>query len=365
MSDNFDPKDQFAQSQALKVQELAVAGSDYQMYSTATGTPVIGSDQYLGIAGNYGALAASALTNSTGTTTITGNLGISPNGSSSVTGAFTVSGSTDEGNAAAALAQLAATNAFNSLQTLGLAGTTIAAELGGQTLNSPTAGTTVAWQSSTSFGISLTSGHSTLTLNGPGNYVIYSPSTLVTSASGSTDLPVIALTGGALAKNVYFVVGSSATINQSAASIGAVFNGNVIAHISITAPQSVTMHGSFLANTGAITFSNPATINTVSGQTSTPTLNISIRVLEPVKQVYNAYCKIDASNTMYNFNQAEISIVDSKGALSGWDFSTGTWVSDQGVISLLNMPATAFNPLDLAVVQYKVQADLDTFPERD
>jgi hypothetical protein len=411
MSGTFDPQDEQTLNQALKVQELVVSGADYGMYSVAPGTPIVTSDPYLGVAGNYGILASTAITNSTGTTTITGSLGESPG--STVTGAFTVSGTTDLGNGASLAAQTAAINAFNSLQTLGLSGTVIPAELGGTTLNSPVAGATVAWQSSTSLGLSLTSGHSTLTLNGPGRFVIYSPSTLVTGASGSTDLPVIALTGGALAKNVYFVVGSSATINQSAASSGAVFNGNIIAHTSITVTQIATLNGGLYANTGAITLSEPGTSTAVSATTSTPTINLSIYVNEPVSKVFNAFCKTDASNTMYDFNQAEIAIIDSNlltissntaalptivttstphflytkeqvlisnsnstPSLNGVQQVTVTGpytfalplnvtvagtagsidkdvpLNDYGVIELLSLPGTAFNPLDVAAVKY-------------
>ena len=41
------------------------------------------------------------------------------------------------------------------------------------------------------------------------------------------------------------------------------------------------------------------------------TLNVSIYVNEPVVKVFNAYAKIDGSNTMQEFNQAEIAIIDS------------------------------------------------------
>jgi len=346
MSSNFDPKDQFSQSQALKVQELAIAGNDYQMYSTSPGVTV--PDQYLGVAGTYGALAASALTNSTGTTAVTGNLGISPNGPSSVTGAFTATGTENYGNAAAAIAQTAAVNAFNMLQTLGLAGTVIPSALDGQTL------TPGAYKFTSGAATLATSGPGTLTLNGAGTYIIYTASTLTTGAGGT---PTITLTGGATASKVYFVVGSSATINSGTAGV---FNGNIIAHVSITDTMGGTVNGSLLANTGAVTFSAPATVTAVS--TGTSTINILINVLEPVKQVYDAYYKIDSSNSMYNFNQANIGVVDSQGGTSGYNFSTNRWVSDQGVIELENIPISAVMPNDTIVVQYKTQADLDTFP---
>src|ERR1700677_5389589 len=41
------------------------------------------------------------------------------------------------------------------------------------------------------------------------------------------------------------------------------------------------------------------------------TLNVSIYVNEPVTKVLNAYCKIDGSNSMQEFDQAEIAIIDS------------------------------------------------------
>jgi hypothetical protein len=404
MSGSFDPQDEQTLRQALKVQELAICGLDYGMYSTQPGIPIVSSDAFLGIAGNYGVLAASALTNSVGTSIINGNLGISPNGPSSVTGAFTVSGSSDEGNAAAALAQVAAVNAFNSLQTLGLAGSVIPSALDGQTL------TPGAYRFTSGAASLAASGPGTLTLNGAGNYIIYTASTLTTGAGG---VPTIALTGGATASKVYFVVGSSATINSGSAGT---FNGNIIAHVSITDTMGGIVNGSLLANTGAITLSEPATVNVVSEQVSCPTINLSIYVNEPVVSVYNAFCKVDASNLMYNFNQAEISIIDSNlltissitaanptivtttfphffytkeqvqitgsnstPSLDGIQAVTVTGPftfalplnvsvagnagsidgdqprNDYGVIQLLGLPGSAFNANDLVVVKYNTQ----------
>lgn len=204
----------------------------------------------------YGILGASAITTS-GATTITGNVGLYPGTSITQSPLMTISGATNVANVAASTAQTQANAAFNAGQALGLAGTTIASELGGQTL------TPGAYQfASGTAGISLTSGHSTLTLNGNGVYIIYTATTLLTGASGSTDLPVISLTGGAQAQNVYFIVGSSATINQSAASAGAIFNGNIIAKTSVTQTQTGSINGSVVALTGAVTLSAGSTIVT-------------------------------------------------------------------------------------------------------
>jgi type VI secretion system secreted protein VgrG len=221
---------------------------------TAAALNAVTPGTQLGSAVAYGILAATAITNSVGTSIVNGDLGESPG--STVTGAFTVSGATNLANAASLAAQTDAQTAFTSMQTQGLAGTTIAAELGGVTL------TPGNYQSATSFGLSLTSGHSTLTFNGAGVYIIYSPSTLLTGASGSTDFPVMVLENGATAANIYWVVGSSATINQSTASIGAIFQGNVIAQDSITVTQEATVNGSLIALTAAITLSEISMVNT-------------------------------------------------------------------------------------------------------
>jgi hypothetical protein len=211
----------------------------------------------------FAVLANSAVTSSDGSagTILNGSLGIYPNNGSSITGfpPATYSGALHAGDATAQNAQTAAQASFTAKQTLGLAGTTIAAELGGQTL------TPGNYQSSTSFGLSNTTGHSTLTFNGAGTYILYSPSTLLTGASGSTDFPTMVLENGATAANIYWIVGSSATINQSAASAGAIFQGNIIAEASITVTQAGTVNGNLVALTGAVTLTGATVVNAIGG----------------------------------------------------------------------------------------------------
>jgi hypothetical protein len=50
---------------------------------------------------------------------------------------------------------------------------------------------------------------------------------------------------------------------------------------------------------------------TTAPGTAGGTINVNIFVNEPVSKVYNAYAKIDASNTIQDFDQAEIVITDS------------------------------------------------------
>jgi type VI secretion system secreted protein VgrG len=88
-----------------------------------------------------------------------------------------------------------------------------------------------------------------LTLNGLGNaqsvFIFQMGTTLTTTLNGTTSGNVI-LTNGASACNVYWQVGSSATLG------GASFSGNVLANVSITL-NAATFNGRALAQTGTVT----------------------------------------------------------------------------------------------------------------
>ena len=92
----------------------------------------------------------------------------------------------------------------------------------------------------------------TLTLNGAGTYIFLMATTLTLTGASQ-----IVLEGGATAGNVFFVCGSSMT---AAANSGTLFNGNILAHTSITVDGG-TYNGSLLANTGAVTISTATAIN--------------------------------------------------------------------------------------------------------
>lgn len=104
------------------------------------------------------------------------------------------------------------------------------------------------------------SGPGTLTLTGSATdvFVFKTGSTLTTGAGG---MPTITLAGGALASNVYWIVGSAATLNSGVTSAGAVFNGNVIAQTSISVSQTSTVNGSLIALGGAVTLAAAGNIN--------------------------------------------------------------------------------------------------------
>ncbi|HEY0695797.1 MAG TPA: ice-binding family protein [Kribbella sp.] len=188
----------------------------------------------LGAASNFAVLAGSTVTN-TGPTVVTGDLGVSPG--SAVTGfpPGVVVGTIHAADAAAAAAQVALTAAFNDAATRAPA-TPIPADIGGLVL------TPGVYRAASSLGIT-----GTVTLNGQGDpnavFIIQVP-TALTTASAS----VVSLINGTSPCNVFFVVGSSATLGT-----GSTFAGNILAQASITATTGVNVTGRLLARTAAVT----------------------------------------------------------------------------------------------------------------
>jgi hypothetical protein len=109
-------------------------------------------------------------------------------------------------------------------------------DLGGQTL---TAG---VYKSTSSLGIT-----GDLTLDAQGNpaaVFIFQIGSTLTTASGSH----IVLVNGAKACNVFWQVGSSATLGTAS-----IFKGNIMALSSITVTTGVNLEGRALAENGAVT----------------------------------------------------------------------------------------------------------------
>jgi len=141
--------------------------------------------------------------------------------------------------------------------------TTVATELGGQTLTEG-----VYASAAGTFGIT-----GTLTLDAQGDpnavFVFQMASTLVTASASSVNL-----INGAEACNVFWQVGSSATLGTDSS-----FSGNILALTSITLTTGATVEGRALARNGAVTLdtntitravcSSPATTTTTT-TTTTP-----------------------------------------------------------------------------------------------
>ena len=192
----------------------------------------------LGTADAYAVLSASTITN-TGPTVLNGDLGLSPG--TEVTGfpPGTVNGTQHVTDANASQAQLDLTTAYNTLAGSACDASLFGQNLGGLTL---TAGTYCYPSSAQLTG--------TLTLDAQGNpdavFIIQVGSSL-TTASDST----VTLTNSAQACNVFWQVGSSATLGTATR-----FEGRVLSLTSITANTGATVGGALLARNGAVTLDN-------------------------------------------------------------------------------------------------------------
>jgi HD-GYP domain-containing protein (c-di-GMP phosphodiesterase class II) len=202
----------------------------------------------LGSAANFAVLAGSTITN-TGSTAITGSVGLSPG--SAVTGFL--GGLLDvvvhKDNTVAAAAKTDLADAYDDAAARP-ATDTIPVELGGTT---QTPG--VYDSAAGTFGIT-----GTVTLDAKGDpdavFIFKSASTLIT-ASGSR----VKLVNGAQAANVFWQVGSSATLGTNS-----VLRGNVLALASITVTTGTTVDGRMLARTGAVTLDSDNITRTPGGR---------------------------------------------------------------------------------------------------
>lgn len=211
---------------------------------------------------NFAVLGASAVTAVPPVTSITGNIGLSPATGANYSGIlstdiigiiYDVDGAGPVGSvmdpSRLTTAQNDLTAAYNTAAGLAPNVTYIVpTDLGG--MNLPPG---VYQFTATSAAIT---GNLTLSGSASDVWVFQIGSTLVTAGASQ-----VILSGGALASNVYWQVGSSATIGASS-----IFKGNVMALVSISTGSSAAVEGRLLARTGAVTLgsggaiTNPALI---------------------------------------------------------------------------------------------------------
>jgi hypothetical protein len=186
---------------------------------------------------SFAVLAGTTVTNTATPTTVTGDLGVSPG--TAVTGfppGVVTGGTIHAGDPVAAQAQSDLTTMYNAL-----ASTPCDTDLTGQDLGGKTLTPGIYCFSSSA---QLTG---TLTLDGQGQsgaiFIFKVGSTLTTATASS-----VVLIGGASSCEVFWQVGSSATLGT-----GTTLAGSILALTSITLNAGASVSGRLLARNGAVT----------------------------------------------------------------------------------------------------------------
>jgi hypothetical protein len=229
-------------------------------------------------------------------------------------------------NAAAVQAKADLTTAYNDAA--GRATTTTLADaenLGGKTLY------TGVFTSASSLGIT-----GILTLDGQGNpnaVFIFQMGSTLTMASGSS----VKLINGAQSGNIFWQVGSSATLGTNST-----LNGTILAFTSITA-DGATVHGGLLARNGAVTLVDAALTAQVEAQTPTPVITTPIHA--GATSVSGTSADSASISLTYNGGKAQTTTASSKGAwtVTGLTLVAGKTISVTAQVKgdTVSKPATA------------------------
>ena len=209
----------------------------------------------LATAGPFVALAGSTVTN-TGPSVLNGDLGVAPG--TALTGfglPAVVNGATHDNDAVAAQAQSDLTTAYDVAagQPVASANDLTGSDLGNRTLKAG------AYRYTSS---ALLTGPLTLDAEGdPNAQFVFEISSTLTTASASS----VVLLNGASPCNVFWQVGSSATLGTSTE-----FAGNVMALTSISLNNAVHVRGRMLARNGQLSLINDVIDGSMCGTSSSP-----------------------------------------------------------------------------------------------
>lgn len=215
---------------------LAVGGA-LALLSSTQSAYAIGTAVGLGTATSYSVLGGESVSN-TGPSVLNGDLGVSPGTALTGFTAATVGGDTHSADAHALQAQADLTTAYDDAAGQ-VADESVDGDLGNRTL---LAG---VYNASSSIGLT---GTLTLDAEGDPNAVfIFQVGSALTTAPSST----VALVNGARSCNVFWQIGSSATLDTATT-----FVGTIMALTSITLNNGATVDGRALARNGSVTLEN-------------------------------------------------------------------------------------------------------------
>jgi hypothetical protein len=226
---------------------VALAGCSKDTTSTSTSTQTAVN---LASASTFAVMATSSIT-STGATRITGDVGLAPGTSQGIPPAQ-VNGTIHVNDTAVKQAQTDLLAAYNDVVSRSTSAQTLAGNLGGLTF------TPGLYVNSSSVLISGAGPNNNVTLDAQGNanaVFIFKMSSTLTTAPGAQ----VILAGGALAKNVYWQVGSSASLDTTT-----MFQGNILAAVSVTVNTNSVVTGRIFSGAGGGAASVTLNATTVS-----------------------------------------------------------------------------------------------------
>jgi hypothetical protein len=235
-SSNLAASTQFTATISPAVQDLdgnaLAAGVVPNPWSFTTGTTAGGAGPAtvnLGSAGNFAVLATASITSS-GPVIVNGDVGLNPGSSQGIPTAQVI-GTIYVDDPIAAQAQVDLLAAYNDAVSRSANSQTLPGGIGGLTF------TPGLYTNATTVGIAT---DVTLDAQGDPNAVfIFQIGSTLTTTGGS-----VILAGGAKAGNIFWVVGTSATLS------GPIFQGNILANVSITQNGGVTVNGRLFAGSG-------------------------------------------------------------------------------------------------------------------
>ncbi len=218
----------------------------------------------LGVATSFAILAGAGITN-TGATTIDGDVGTYATTATTGFGTVVQTGVNHGGDAVTQQAKLDLVTGYNDAAGRGPVTAATPVDLAGQVL------TPGVYRSGT---IELSG---TLTLDAQGDpnavFVFQAASTLVTASASTVN---VINTGGFGACNIYWQVGSSATLGSASN-----FVGSVLASDSISLDAGAVVAGRLLAQTGAVTLINNTITNTACAAVAPTTTTTTAAVTAP------------------------------------------------------------------------------------